>query len=74
MGPPPCPVAWSYQPLPRTVTLWSLAVLRPGADQLLSLMTEELYQVHFTGLELLLLGKMDIGHLLTSLTEKLRAP
>ena len=39
-------------------------VLRPGADQLLPLMAEELHQIHLAGPELLLLGKMDIGHLL----------
>ena len=39
-------------------------VLRPGADQLLPLMAEELHQIHLAGPELLLLGKMDIGHFL----------
>ena len=38
-------------------------VLRPGTNQLLPLMTEELHQVYFAGPELLFLGKMDIGHL-----------
>ena len=39
-------------------------VLRPGADQLLPLMAEELHQIYLAGPELLLLGKMDIGHFL----------
>ena len=40
------------------------AVLRPGTDQLLSLMAEELHQIHLAGPELLLLSKMDIGYFL----------
>ena len=40
------------------------AVLPSGADQLLSLMAEEFYQIRLAGPELLLLGKMDIGHFL----------
>ena len=45
-------------------------VLRPGADQLLPLMAEELHQVYRGGPELLFLGKMDIGHFLHLLDKK----
>ena len=38
------------------------AVLRPGADELFALTAQELHEIHRAGPELLLLGKMDIGH------------
>ena len=38
------------------------SVLRPGGDQLLPMAAEELHQIHLTGPELLLFGKMNIGH------------
>lgn len=40
------------------------AVLWPGTDQILSLMAEELHQIHLAGLELLFFSKMDIRHFL----------
>ena len=43
---------------------FQIGVDRPGTDQLLSLAVEELHQIHRGGAELLLIGKIDIGHLL----------